>query len=109
MAPKKKRATAKAAAPSAPAKNAPRQSPGPDMADDQFRCPYCSAGNPVHAPLASTFPPHKGLSCQLSGRENFPTPMCEDCPEEHPNPATLHCPGCENNRCDQCDKAVHST
>eukprot|EP01079_Euglenida_sp_SAG-EU17-18_P012896 gene12896-biopygen4244 len=76
--------------------------------EEQFRCPYCADGSAtVHAPLASKFPPHKGLRCHLSG-QGEDLPMCEDCPEEQPHPATVHCPDCKHSRCDQCDKAVHS-
>eukprot|EP01079_Euglenida_sp_SAG-EU17-18_P005027 gene5027-biopygen4507 len=75
--------------------------------EERFDCPYCKRGtHTVHAPLASTFPPHKGLRCHLSGQGDLP--MCEDCPDQDPKPATVHCSACNSNRCAQCDTASHS-
>ena len=78
-------------------------------------CPYCPAGKgpggaeakaPVHAPLASVFPPHKELQGLLSGQPD--RPLCDDCPPESPDMATTHCPDCKANLCSSCDTVVHS-
>eukprot|EP01079_Euglenida_sp_SAG-EU17-18_P012941 gene12941-biopygen5987 len=79
--------------------------PPPPPTQEQFVCPYCKGGNhTVQAPLASTFPPHKGLRCHLSEQEDLP--MCQDCPEEHPSPVTVHCADCNSNRLHSAIRAI---
>ena len=94
----------------------PNHLPSPQ---DQFLCPYGNHGNatgpaapdappqPVHAPLASVFPPHKKLRELLSGHREG-APACDNCPEQDPQPAVVNCPDCKVNLCQRCDQSLHS-